>query len=133
MHYLPLFLVASMVPAVAESCDNVRPIQYESSVVEVAGKVYVARARHPNGTMMKYSIMKLASPVSVKADGLNSINSDESCVSELQLVAQEPALQKKLYAAKGRDIVARGTLFHEHTGWHMRKLLVMVTEVKNVP
>lgn len=133
MRYLPLVLVATMVPAVAETCDNARPIQYEPSVVEVSGKVNFARARHPNGTTMKYPIMKLATPVSVNADGLNPINSDEPCVSELQLIAQDPALRKKLYAARGKSIVARGTVFHEHTAWHMRKLVVMVTEVKNAP
>lgn len=116
--------------AAAGECTASREISYEPTVVELTGKVRMARGRHPNGTWMTYPVMRLTRPVSVKADGVNSINSTEPCISEVQLITSDPSLNRRLSASRKVRMVVRGTVFHEHTAWHMRKLVMTVTEVR---
>jgi uncharacterized membrane-anchored protein len=77
---------------------------------------------------MKYPIMYLAQPVSIQADGVNAINSTEPCVSEVQLIGSDRRIHERLFASGGTRLVVRGTVFHEHTAWHMRRLVMVVSE-----
>ena len=112
----------------AATCTNARQIAYEPNVVELNGTLTLVRARHPNGTWVTSPIIRLTQPVSVQADGVNPVNSAESCVAEVQLMANDPQLRASLLASHGKQRVVRGTLFHEHTAWHVRRLVMLVVE-----
>jgi hypothetical protein len=115
-------------------CVSAGVVPYEPTVVTLEGRVVVARSRHPNGTKLVYPILRLDKPITVDggAEPRDPINAREECVKEVQLYAQESKLRTKLLAQGRKRAIVTGTLFHEHTAWHMRKIVMDVTaaEVK---
>ena len=101
--FLTIFFFCSLVPNFA-FCDQV--IQYEPVVVELSGTVYQGKFQHPNGQWVHYSFIKLKVPVAIKADQGN-----------------------ELKAKAGRSVIVTGSVFHEHTAWHMRPLVMIVSQV----
>ena len=124
--FLTIFFFFSLVPNFA-FCDQV--IQYEPIVVELSGTVHQGKFRHPNGQWVHYSFIKLKVPVGIKADQGNEINCDETDISEIQLYSNSERIGRRLKAKAGRSVIVTGTVFHEHTAWHMRPLVMMVSQV----
>jgi len=79
---------------------------------------------------MTYPIIRLTQPVSIHPDGVNPINSAESCIPEIQLMTNDPGVLKHLSGSGGRRMLVRGTVFHEHTAWHVRPLVMIVSEAR---
>jgi hypothetical protein len=125
-----LAFAAFAIHAPAEPCTPSRKIAYEPHVAELKGTVSIARARHPNRTWMTYPVMRLTQPVSIQADGVNPINSSEACIPEVQLTSNDPEVRGRLFSSQGKHLVVRGTVFHEHTAWHMRRLVMIVSEIR---
>jgi hypothetical protein len=107
-----------------------QPLQYEPSVVEVSGKIAKGKFQHPNGEWVGFYSLKLMTPVSIKADGANPINVSESGIKEIQLYSNSPEIRQKLDKLPEREATVKGTLFHSHTAWHVRPLVMEVLEVK---
>jgi hypothetical protein len=117
-------------PATESGCTSSRSVEYEPTRVELAGRVFVARSPHPNGTRLTYPVLRLHQPIAVAGEvgPKNPVNVPETCIFEVQLFASNPQLDKKLVSLKSRGAVVRGTLFHGHTAWHSRKIVMSVTE-----
>jgi hypothetical protein len=104
-------------------------LQYEPTVVEVHGMLKSGKREHPNGEMFDFYIIKLDSPVSISADKDNEINVAELDVKEIQVYSNEPAIRKSMAALVDKHIAAKGTIFHEHTAWHVRVLVMDVQDL----
>jgi roadblock/LC7 domain-containing protein len=102
-------------------------VLYEPAVVQLDGVLRTGKFRHPNGEWVKYYVLKLDKPVSVAADKVNAVNVSESGVNEVQAASTTPAVEKTLKAAVNKHVVLEGTLFHGHTAWHIRKLVMLVS------
>ena len=124
--FLTIFFFYSFIPNFA-FCDQV--IQYEPIVVELSGTVHQGKFQHPNGQWVHYSFIKLKVPVGIKADQENEINCDESDISEIQLYSNSEKIGRTLKAKAGRSVIVTGTVFHEHTAWHIRPLVMIVSQV----
>ena len=82
--------------------------------------------------MMTYPVMHLYKPVSIPAgDPSYLVDVEEQCVSEVQLMALEPQLRKHVMQTSTRSVVVRGKVFHAHTAWHMRPLVIEVLQIRN--
>lgn len=123
-----LLLLVLILSAVA-SADTV--LQYEPAVVEITGTLTKGKHEHPNGTWFDFQLLKLAAPASIKGDGEeDSLNVSEEKITEIQLASQDDAILKKLAKLNGKKATLTGTLFHSHTAWHVRELVMMVTAIK---
>ena len=123
--FLVLFL------ALAASARAGQPLQYEPAVVEITGILSKGKAEHPNGSWFNILILKLDAPASIKGDGkADSFNEDEDHITEIQVYSGDEAILKKMGQLAGKKAVLKGTLFHAQTAWHVRDLVMMVTEVK---
>jgi hypothetical protein len=123
---LSLLLVAGLFPggALAQSC---RSVVYEPEVVTLQGTVVVSEGHHPNGMRLKRPILQLQSPVTVEpSTQADPINARENCMHEIQLVANSQALHDRLLGLGAKQVTVTGTLFHEHTAWHVRPVLMAV-------
>lgn len=128
MRALLLALMAVAIPACA---DAGQALQFEPAVVTVSGTVAKGKHEHPNGSWFDVLILKLAEPASIKGDGVkDSMNVDEKNIIEIQVSSTDGALLKRLGALNGRSVTVSGTLFHSHTAWHVRELVMMVTAVQ---
>ncbi|HEY2574004.1 MAG TPA: DUF4431 domain-containing protein [Verrucomicrobiaceae bacterium] len=106
-------------------------LQYEPAAVEISGKISKGRAQHPNESWFDFQVIKLDTPASIKGDDSgDSVNESEAHITEIQIYSTDPALRKKLGALNGKKATLKGTLFHSHTAWHVRQLVLSVTEVK---
>lgn len=105
-------------------------LDYEPSVVKVSGKIAMGKFQHPNGESVSFYLLKLIIPASIEADRANLINASESEIKEIQLYSNDSKVRKKLDKLPGKDAIVKGTLFHSHTAWHIRPLVMNVFEVK---
>jgi hypothetical protein len=105
-------------------------IQYEPAVVALTGKVAYGKFQHPNGQWIRSSILKLNESVSVDHDGQNPINVREIHVTEIQLYADSKHLRRSLKAKTGKETTVEGIMFHSHTAWHIRPLVMAVSNVR---
>jgi hypothetical protein len=124
-----LFLLLTAVLPLLAVADDV--LRYEPAVVQVSGTISKGKHQHPNGTWFDVLVLKLATPASIKGDGeKDSFNVDEKNVTELQVYSPDAALLKNMGALNGKDVTLKGTLFHAHTAWHVRDLVLMVAAIK---
>lgn len=121
-------LVLFALAAVSARADQV--VQYEPSVVEVTGKIAKGKFRHPNGEWVAFYSLKLETPVAIESDGVNPINVSESGVKQIQLYSNSSEVRQLLETLSEKDAKVKGTLFHSHTAWHVRPLVMNVLEVK---
>jgi hypothetical protein len=103
--------------------------QYEPAVMEIHGVVSSGRFEHPNGEMYDFHIIKLDVPVSIVADKDNDINGAESGIKEIQIYSSETKIQQAIKSLAGKSVTSKGTIFHEHTAWHRRTLVMDVQEI----
>jgi hypothetical protein len=105
-------------------------LKYEPAVVQMTGTVSKGKREHPNGTWFDFYIVKLAAPASIKGDGeKDSFNVDEKGVKEIQVFSTDEAVLKTIGKLDGKKVAVTGTLFHAHTAWHVRELVMTVKEV----
>jgi hypothetical protein len=104
-----------------------RVVQYEPASVALSGTVAVAVSKHPNGTTMRYPILRLQAPITVEPSSQGDpINSREACVKEVQLWSNDKSVHQRLYKFGSHLVTVTGTLFHGHTAWHMRHIVMTV-------
>ena len=121
-------LLAILMP-VLTSADPV--LKYEPAVVEITGTLAKGKHEHPNGTWFDVLILKLDKPASIKGDGeKDSLSVDETNIKEIQVSSTDNAVLKKLGSLNGKKATLTGTIFHGHTAWHVRELVLMATSVK---
>ncbi|MBS7808093.1 hypothetical protein [Variovorax sp. PCZ-1] len=110
----------------AYACADAQVAKYEDAATSLKGKIIWISVMHPNGTNQRLSILRLQKPINVyeNRDGGNQFDQTELCVKEIQLIFADTATQKKLKHQS--NYVAVGKLFHEHTAWHRRKILMDV-------
>jgi len=125
------FSILFLILAFALTAQADQKLQYEPAVVEITGALSKGKAEHPNGKWFDILVLKLDAPASIKGDGKpDSFNEDEDHIQEIQVYSGDEALLKKLGKLSGKKVTLKGTLFHAQTAWHVRDLVMMVTEVK---
>ena len=78
-----------------------------------------------------YWLLKLDKPVCVGTpDSVSEINTAESKVREIQIGPREADFYKWHEGAVGRHALIKGTLFHQHTAWHVTKIVVQVNDLR---
>ena len=114
-----------------KGCTPGQVVPYEPTTVTLSGRIAVRKSSHPNGTQMVYPILQLPKPVTIAGESgpSNPINAREECVREIQLYALEPSVHKKLVASQSKRVEVTGTLFHGHTAWHTRSIVMTVGQV----
>lgn len=122
-----LFII--MVLAITGQARAGQLLTYEPAVNEVKGTVVKGKFRHLNGQWVKFWFLKLATPAEIHADGVDDFNKSEDGIREIQLYSDEPALRKLLDNCNGKRVIVSGTLFHEHTAWHVRTLVMDVQDI----
>jgi hypothetical protein len=122
-----LFILALVIPNFGRA-DQI--LQYEPSVVEVSGKLIKGKFQHPNGNWIDFLFLKLDTPAEIIADGKNLINVSERGIKEIQLYSNKSKARKILNKKSGKHVHVKGTVFHSHTAWHVRPLVMDVMEIK---
>jgi hypothetical protein len=116
------------VAALAQECPSVR---YEPEPVTLQGTVSISVGKHPDGTRQERPILQLENAVTVEPSAqADPVNTREACVSEIQLVANSAALHALLLKTGKATVTVAGTLFHEHTAWHVRPVLMAVKSLQ---
>jgi hypothetical protein len=126
-----LFLMMALAISGLARADQL--LTYEPVVNEVKGAVIKGKFQHTNGQWVKFWFLKLTTPAKINADSLNDINGSENGIREIQLYSDNPALRKKLDRCNGKRVSVNGTLFHEHTAWHVRTLVMDVQGINMTP
>jgi hypothetical protein len=126
-NFISLLFAAMLLPTI---CFADQLLQYEPNVVEIKGSIHSGKFQHPNGTWVKYYYIKLLEPVSIKGDKANLINSSETGIKEIQIYSMDKGIIAKLKKVAGKKAIIKGTIFHEHTAWHVRKLVMKVSDLK---
>jgi hypothetical protein len=125
------FLIALLVVAFPAFALADQTLHYEPAVVQVTGTLVKGKHEHPNGTWFDILLLKLNEPASIKGDGeKESMNVSENHITEIQISSTDNAILKKAGGMNGKKVVLTGTLFHSHTAWHVRELVMMVTSLK---
>jgi hypothetical protein len=74
-----------------------------------------------------YWILKLDRPVCVGSPGLaTEVNEPESEVREIQLAPRDDKFYKHHRGVVGKRVKVTGTLFHQHSAWHVTKVVLQV-------
>lgn len=122
-----LLILALLLPGVVMA-DQL--LQYEPAIVNVSGKLGKGKFQHPNGAWVNFWFLKLDTTVSIRADAEDSINVSDAGIKELQLYSNNPDIQKRFNKSTGKNVHVKGTVFHSHTAWHVRPLVMDVLELK---
>lgn len=128
MKIIILLLIATAL--LSTVCFSDQLLQYEPNIVVLKGTISHGKFQHPNGTWVEFYIIKLLEPATIKEDKINPINSSETGIAEIQLFSNDKAIFTKLKNLSGKKASVKGTLFHEHTAWHIRKLVMNVSDIK---
>jgi len=117
----------------APSLAEVACLPFEPTEVSIEGTI-VARSfpGRPNfesivggDEKLVYWLLKLDKPVCVGTpDSVSEINTVESKVLEIQIAPKEAGFYKRQRGAVGKRALIKGTLFHQHTAWHVTKIVV---------
>jgi hypothetical protein len=111
-------------------------LSYEPAIVELRGKLIIASKYGPpgfgedpkNDEKVKVPILLLSRPVNVRGDPASDLNTESvSGVKEVQLTFQSRIPHGQLI---GKEVVAKGVLFHGTTGHHYTAVLMDVREIK---
>ena len=63
------------------------------------------------------------------SDSVSEIHTAESAVREIQIAPKEEGFYTRHHGAAGRRVLIKGTLFHQHTAWHVTTIVVQVNDV----
>ncbi len=105
-------------------------IAYEPAVTTLTGTLAGGWFAHPNGQRVRFWFVKLREPVGVRADPANPVNGDANGVREIQLYSADAALRRQLDRRLGQRVALAGAVFHGHTAWHVRTLVMAVSSVR---
>lgn len=116
----------------SEKEDKITWYRYEPAEVVLEGKLILKDYPGPpnysedsNSKKEKCYILQLHTPINIKGDKLDEINSDTyTNVSEIQLVKSN-----SMDAIKNKQIKIKGTLFQAHTGHHHTDVLMEVKKI----
>jgi hypothetical protein len=124
-----LFSLSLLLSATALWADQ--ELKYEPAVAEISGAVTKGKAQHPNGSWFDFQLIKLDAPASIQGDGQkDSFNETETNIREIQVYSNDAAIRKRISQLTGKKATLKGTLFHAQTAWHIRELVLMVTDVQ---
>lgn len=121
----PMALLIALAPCRVQAEQT---IAYEPALVTLTGTLRGGEFAHPNGQQVPFWYLRVREPVRVPADPANSINVETSGVMEIQVHPANEAMRKRLKRSVGHRITLAGTVFHEHTAWHARELVMVVSE-----
>jgi hypothetical protein len=129
--FLGLIWIALGAHAQNTGCTPGQVVPYEPATVTLSGRIVVGKSLHPNGAQMVYPVLQLSKPVTVagQAGPSNPVNAPEKCVREIQLYSAQRNIHKALIGYGSKPISVSGTLFHGHTAWHTRSIVMDVTRV----
>ena len=128
------FQIASAL-CVAHSTVAAECLPYEPASSTIAGTITRgAFPGRPNFTSIAdgdeklvYWILTLDSPACVGSTTLaTEVNEVESGVSEIQLVPRDDRFYEQYQGVIGKHVKATGTLFHQHSAWHMTRVVLQV-------
>jgi hypothetical protein len=117
--------------ALLPACASAAPaLQYGPAEVRLQGKIGSGKFQHPNGEWVEFFLLELPEPASIPADPDDPTNVAEEGIIEVQIFAPDADLQKLLETKAGEAATVEGTLFHAHTAWHVRPLVLNASEVE---
>ncbi len=125
-----IFLLFCVVASQVLATENATVVYYEPHSTTLSGKVIIGESIHPNGTLMRYPILYLSTAIIVAADPLSKINMREENVLEIQMYSADSNLHSRLLRSNQKAITVEGKLFHGHTAWHTRNIVMKVTAIK---
>jgi len=110
-------------------------LDYTPHEVELSGKVVEmseygppSYGEHPEtDDKLTIQILRLSTPINVKADPEDDINVEAQGIREVQLAFTSSIKHSQL---DGRNVIVRGTLYHAYSGYHFRDILIYVQELK---
>jgi hypothetical protein len=79
---------------------------------------------------VKYCVLKLDTPINVRADSKSNLNTDDfrnECL--LQIVVPYDDV-KKIRAKLNKKVIITGTLYQRHTGHHYTNVLITVQKIE---
>lgn len=119
-------VIAYPMPSGCESKPRV--VRYEPESVTLSGTISISTHKHPNGTILKHPILRLSAPIAVKpSQQADPINSPEPCVRDIHLFSTDKSVHASLYKFGAYGVTVTGSLFHGHTAWHSRNVVMSVT------
>jgi len=133
--FLLLALLVTLPPALSREATE-QCITYEPNTINLYGritrKVFAGPHNYENvakgDEAEQVWVLRLNRPVCVAASAQWEA---EANVSEIQLVFGEGSSQYNRYESLlGEKVVAKGRLFHAHTGHHHTKVLLTVRSIK---
>lgn len=117
----------SLLPALAGAEQT---IAYEPAITTLSGTLRGGAFVHPSGQRVPFWYLQVREPVRVAADPHNPVNAAAAGVKELQVYPGNAALVRRLQRQVGRRVLVQGAVFHEHTAWHVRTLVMVASSVQ---
>ncbi|HAT40761.1 MAG TPA: hypothetical protein DCS87_03430 [Rheinheimera sp.] len=126
---MPRNLVFALLTTLLCACSD-GELQYGPKQVELTGQIVCGKREHPNGELFDFCLIQLAKPVSIAADSDNEFNTREESISEIQVFSDDSSISTAIAEKRDRKVTVKGELFHEHTAWHVRKIVMDVKEIR---
>lgn len=82
---------------------------------------------------LAYWILMLDKPACVGSGKAVGVNEPEANISEVQLAFRDAQLYKKYRQVVGKHVSVSGVLFHQHSAWHVTRVVVHVSDLKYKP
>jgi hypothetical protein len=77
-----------------------------------------------------YWILKLENPVCIgTTETVTDLNEPETEITEIQLAPKDNQFYKRNKVAIGKHVKVAGSLFHQHTAWHVTKVVVIANDI----
>jgi hypothetical protein len=132
-----LWIALALWTAVDSPADQETWLDYEPTVVTLSGKVIERHefgppyyGEHPEiDDKLVIQILQLPSPISVRADPSDDLNTEETGLREIQLAFPSGLHHDHL---SGKCVAARGTLYHATSGYHFTNVLLWVSEANEI-
>jgi hypothetical protein len=125
MRLIPVFVFAAMacsgsVTWARAACEAATHLAYDKPV-EIEGTLKSGTGQHDAQGEFSYSYVELDPPVCVDAQPNDEFNvGTEAPISRIQLAGEEAAKDLPI----GKRVTVAGTLFGQHTMWHVEPVLI---------
>ena len=109
----------ALIFAAVSAAASAQPYAYEPAVVRLTGTLLSAPGNSPNGKMITFPALQLASPILVEGPD----DPTEKGVLLLHMVLNDKT-KESFQTLKGKRATVTGTLFHSDNGNHQTNVLI---------
>jgi len=124
-----VLLAVAILFASQTGSTQAQTLKYGPAVVQLSGTLTSGKGVEPDDTKIIFPAIKLKAPIRVEGTPGDDADVTEKNISLVQLSLDEK-LMAQYERMKSQAAVVTGTLFHQNTGHHHTKVLMLVQKIE---